>query len=287
MSCLTFSFAQPCSCLNFTVMPPAEDSDDFTAALDAVEDTNSESNNDERDSDDAGSDLGTLRMILTIPQPDAPMHEVHKALEIVQRAYTAVRSELRVLKKEYAILQAAIPARSRNRVFKKTSALDSNISRAGKMYAMLNYFWVMTGLFPTTSQPNVDPCSNMCWSSPDAKLKGAMAELYLCVPKTLHKAMETYMQFGPLFRAAVSSERSNILHVIKDCAGLIVSGLKLDPTIFTDEPSKKKENEQLLALIKKNGEGEYTRLAPILFKDPGAIIPDDFLKSPVLAKIDW
>ncbi|KAG1859231.1 hypothetical protein F4604DRAFT_1930772 [Suillus subluteus] len=267
-------------------MPPAEDSDDFTAALDAVEDTDSESNDDERDSDsDTGNDLRSLRMILAVPQPDAPMHEVRKALEVAQQAYTNVRSELRVLKKEYATLQAAIPVRSRNRVLKKTSAIDSDISRAGKMYAMLNYFWVMNGLFPTTPQPNVDPHSNMRWSSPDAKLKGAMAELYLCVPKTLHKAMETYTQFGPLFRAAVSSERSNILHVIKDCAGLIFSSLKLDPTIFTDEPSKKKENEQLLALLKKNGEGEYTRLAPVLFKDPGAIVPDDFLKSPVLVKI--
>ncbi|KAG1849250.1 hypothetical protein F4604DRAFT_1935048 [Suillus subluteus] len=267
-------------------MPPAEDSDDFTAALDAVEDTDSESNDDERDSDsDTGNDLRSLRMILAVPQPDAPMHEVRKALEVAQQAYTNVRSELRVLKKEYATLQAAIPVRSRNRVLKKTSAIDSDISRAGKMYAMLNYFWVMNGLFPTTPQPNVNPHSNMRWSSPDAKLKGAMAELYLCVPKTLHKAMEIYTQFGPLFRAAVSSERSNILHVIKDCAGLIFSSLKLDPTIFTDEPSKKKENEQLLALLKKNGEGEYTRLAPVLFKDPGAIVPDDFLKSPVLVKI--
>lgn len=121
-----------------------------------------------------------------------------QALEVAQRAYTAVRSELRVLKKDYAALQAAIPPRSRNRVLKKTSTVNSSISRAGKMYAMFNYFWVMNGLFPTTPQPNVDPRSNTRWSSPDAKLKGAMAELYLCVPKTLHKAMETYTQFGPL-----------------------------------------------------------------------------------------
>ncbi|KAG2123849.1 hypothetical protein DEU56DRAFT_759879 [Suillus clintonianus] len=243
-------------------MPPAEDSDDFMAALDAAEDTDSESNNDERDSDsDTGNDLRSLRMILAVPQPDAPMHEVRKALKVAQQAYTNVRSELRVLRKEYATLQAAIPAHRHNQVLKKTSAIDSDISHAGKI--------------------------NSCWSSPDVKLKGAMAELYLCVPKTLHKAMETYTQFGPLFHTAVSSERSNILHVIKDCAGLIFSSLKLNPTIFTDKPSKKKENKQLLALLKKNGEGEYTCLAPILFKDPGEIVPDDFPKSPVLVKIQF
>lgn len=61
--------------------------------------------------------------------------------------------------------------------------------------------------------------------------------------------------------------------------------MKLNPTIFTSEPSKKKEDEQLLALIKKNGEGEYICLAPILFKDPEAIVPDDFLKFPILTKV--
>jgi hypothetical protein len=109
-----------------------------------------------------------------------------------------VRSELRALKKDYAALQAAVPACSRNKVLKKTSALDSQITRAGKKYAMFHYFWVMNGLFPTTPQPNVSPRSDTRWASPEAKLNGAMAELYHCVPKSLHKAMETYSQFGPL-----------------------------------------------------------------------------------------
>jgi hypothetical protein len=62
-------------------MPQAEDSsDNFTAELNAVEDTESKSGNDEQEDDesDTQSDLDTLRMILTIPQPDAPMHEVHR-----------------------------------------------------------------------------------------------------------------------------------------------------------------------------------------------------------------
>lgn len=67
---------------------------------------------------------------------------------------------------------------------------------------------------------------------------------------------------------------------------MIFSTLKLDPTVFTDEPAKKKENAQLLALLKKDIGGEkYTRLAPILFMDPSALVPDDFLKTPVMAKV--
>ncbi|KAG2133603.1 uncharacterized protein EDB93DRAFT_1254814 [Suillus bovinus] len=262
-------------------------SDDFTAELDAIEDTESKSGNDEQDNEfDAWSDLDTLRMVLTMPQPDAPMHKVRRALEVAQQAYTAVWSELRALKKDHAMLQAAVPACSRNRVLKKTSTIDNDIARAGKMYAMLNYFWVMSGLFPTKPQPDIDPRSDTCWSSPEAKLNGAMAELYQCIPKALHKPMETYPQFGSAFRAAVNSKRSNILHSLKDCAGLIFSSLKLNPTVFTDEAAKKKENAQLLALLKKDvGGKKYTHLAPILFMDPSALVPDAFLKTPVMAKI--
>ncbi|KAG1718972.1 hypothetical protein EDB19DRAFT_1919566 [Suillus lakei] len=268
----------------------AEDNDaeDFTEELHAIEDSGSESDDDLEQgstSDDTRSDLGTARRIMTVPQPDAPMHEVRKALEIAQQAYSAARLELRTLKKEYAVLHAAIPACSHNKVLKKTSALDSQITCTGKKYAMFHYFWVMNGLFPTTPKPNVDPRSDTRWASPEAKLNGAMAELYQCVPKSLHKSMETYSQFGPLFRAAVSSERSNILHSLKDCAGLIFSGLKLDPTVFTAGPAEKKENEQLLALLKKHGEDEYMRLAPVLFTNPSAIVPDDFLKTPIMVKI--
>ncbi|KAG0700516.1 hypothetical protein DFH29DRAFT_876570 [Suillus ampliporus] len=249
---------------------PLDDAEDFTAELDAVEET--------------GSDLGTLRRILTIPQPDAPMLEVHKALEIAQQAYNAARSELRVLKKDYAVLQVAIPARSRNRVLKKTSAVDSQITRAGKMYVMFHYFWVMNGLFPTTPQPNIDPRSDTCWASPEAKLNGAMAELYHCVPKSLHKAMETYSQFRSLIcLIPIPICDVNVIDVYM-CPNFVLR-LKLDPTVFTDGPAEKKENGQLLALLKKHGGDEYTHLAPILFMNPTAMVPDDFLKTPIMVKI--
>ncbi|KAG1802205.1 uncharacterized protein HD556DRAFT_1533646 [Suillus plorans] len=253
----------------YNLAPLQDDTgEDFTTELDAVEDTGSGSDGDSEggSTSDARSDLGTMRRILTIPRPDAPMHEVHKALEIAQPAYNAVRSKLQTLKKDYVVLQAAVPARSHNKVLKKTSALDSQISHTGKKYAMFHYFWVMNGLFPTTSQPNIDPRSDTCWASPEAKLNGAMAELY-------H------------FWIPVSSERSNILHSLKDCAGLIFSNLKLDPTIFTARSTEKKENKQLVTLLKKHGEDEYTRLAPVLFTNPSVMVPDDFLKTPVMVKL--
>ncbi|KAG2063880.1 hypothetical protein BDR04DRAFT_1122951 [Suillus decipiens] len=112
-----------------------------------------------------------------------------------------------------------------------------------------------------------------------------MAELYLIIPKDLHQSMETYPQFASLFHAAVSSERLNILHSIKDCAGVVFSSFKLDPNLFADQPSKKQNNKDLLVLLKRNGEGNYICLAPVLFAKPNTMAADDFLKSVVLVKI--
>ncbi|KAG1858093.1 hypothetical protein F4604DRAFT_1931128 [Suillus subluteus] len=213
------------------------------------------------------------------------MTEVRKALAIAQQAYNMTRSELRVLKRQYLMLSAAVPARSCNHIFMKTSPLDTSISHQGQRYALYCHFWVVNGLFLTMPQPGVDPRSATRWTSPEAKLKGAMAELYLIIPKDLHQSMETYPRFASLFRAAVSSERSNILHSIKDCAGVVFSSFKLDPNLFADQPSKKQNNKDLLVLLKRNGEGDYIRLAPVLFAKPNAMAADDFLRSVVLVKI--
>jgi hypothetical protein len=63
----------------------AEDNDteDFIEELHAIEDSSSESDDDLEQgstSDDTRSNLGTARRIMTVPQSDAHMHEVHKVL---------------------------------------------------------------------------------------------------------------------------------------------------------------------------------------------------------------
>ncbi|KAG1841945.1 hypothetical protein F4604DRAFT_1985303 [Suillus subluteus] len=257
------------------------DGEDFEAELNAVSDA--ETSDTEGSSDD---DMEMLRTVLSVPQPDAPMHEVRKALETAQQAYNTLRVEFRGLKKDYLTLSATVPARSHNRTLKKTSALDTKITTQGKMYALFYHFWVIPGIFPTTPQPDVDPRSPTHWASPEAKLNGAMAELYQCVPKDLHKSMEKYTPFDSLFCAAVSAERSNIVHAIKSCAGIIFSALKLDPSLFASQTDvRKRDNNGLLVLLKRNGKGEYIQLAPVLFARPDAMTADEFLKSSVLVKI--
>jgi hypothetical protein len=88
------------------------------------------------------------------------------------------------------------------------------------------------------------------------------------------------------FRAAVSAEQSNIVHAIKSCAGIIFALLKLDPTLFSSQTdARKRDNPDLLHLLKKNGEGEYIWLAPILFAKPDAMVADEFLKNLVLVQV--
>ncbi|KAG2075556.1 hypothetical protein BDR04DRAFT_1149892 [Suillus decipiens] len=224
----------------------SDDSKDFGAKLNAVNDT--KTSDAEGSSDD---DLDMLRTILSIPQPNALMHEVHKALETAQQ-------------KDYLVLSATVPAGSHNRTLKKMSALDTRTTTQGKMYTLFYHFWVIPSVFPTTPQPDVDPCSPMCWASPDAKLNGAMAELYQCVPKDLHKSMEKYTPFDSLFHTAVSAEHSNIVYAIKDCAGIIFSTLKLDPSLFASQTDIRQWNNKAL---------------------PDVMMADEFLKSPVLVKI--
>ncbi|KAG2339942.1 hypothetical protein BDR05DRAFT_1002873 [Suillus weaverae] len=219
----------------------------FEAEIDAVSGTEASDGEDS-----SSNELETFRTILSVPQPEAPMHEA--------------------LKKDYLALSATVPACSRNRVLKKTSVLNTKITAEGKKYTLFYHFWVIPGVFPMTPQPDNDPRSPMHWASPEAKLNGAMVELYQCVSKDLHKFMEKYSSFDSLFCAAVSAEQSNIVHAIKSCASLIFSMLKLDPTLF-------------LSQTDKNGEGEYIRLAPVLFARPDAMVADEFLKNPVLVKI--
>ncbi|KAG2354732.1 hypothetical protein BDR07DRAFT_1494149 [Suillus spraguei] len=160
------------------------------------------------------------------------------------------------------------------------------ITGKGKKYTLFYHFWVIPGIFLTTPQPEIDSRSPTRWASPEAKVNGAMAELYQCVSKDLHASMEKYTAFDSLFRAAVSAEQSNIMHTIKSCAGIIFSSLKLDATLFSSQTdARKQDNHDLLCLLKKNGEGEYIWLAPILFTRPDTMVADEFLKNPVLVQI--
>ncbi|KAI5988493.1 hypothetical protein F5J12DRAFT_915926 [Pisolithus orientalis] len=122
---------------------------------------------------------------------------------------------------------------------------------------------------------NILPTSS---SIRDGKLKGTLTELYKMIPMDLHESMVTYKQFG-------SMERSNVLKAIKDCAGMLFTPYNISLDLFTGKPACKKDNKACLALLKKDGVGEYTCFAPILFADPKQMITGGFLKIPILVKV--
>lgn len=99
-------------------------------------------------------------------------------------------------------------------MLKKTSPLDSSISHQGQRYALYCHFWVANGLFPTMPQPGIDSRSATRWTSPEEKLKGAMAELYLFIPKDLHQSMETYSRFSSLVSASYSTLKSQTMLIL-------------------------------------------------------------------------
>lgn len=65
-----------------TLNDDSDASENFEANIDAV------SNTEASDSEDSsGNELETFRMILSVPQPEAPMHKVRKASTIIWLSY--------------------------------------------------------------------------------------------------------------------------------------------------------------------------------------------------------
>ncbi|KAI5993202.1 hypothetical protein EDD15DRAFT_2367425 [Pisolithus albus] len=269
-------------------MPQPADDDFFSNEEIDINEKDSDADDDSGSDSSEASDFEQMRRVLHDPGPTAEVHELRKALAIAQKAYSEARVELRSVRKELHTLSSAIPTRKRNRVLNKSSeslSVDASITKEAKKYALLYNFWVPDGLFPPTPKPNVDPHSPTRWASPRDKLDGAMAELYSVVPSSLHKHMENYKQFGSIFTSALGQERSNILRAIKDCASIVFASYGLDPTGLSGHPSGRKDDAKFQALLKRDGVGEYTRLAPILFKNHENMVANEFLMSPAITSI--
>ncbi|KAG1899352.1 uncharacterized protein F5891DRAFT_1189795 [Suillus fuscotomentosus] len=269
---------QPVVVMPCNPRPGLDDGEDFEAEINAIMSDESDSS-DGSDSEQSGSDLDQLRLVLAVSGADAQMHEVRKALAMAQQAYNTTQSELHVLKRQYLALSSAVPARSRNCVLKKTSPLDSSISHQGQRYVLYCHFWVINDLFPTTPQPGVDSCSTTHWTSPEAKLKGAMAELYLFILKDLHHSMETYSQFASLLREVKYPAQHQGL-----CRHHLLF-FQARSESFCQPAFEEAKCQRPPCLIEEKWQGRLHPSTPVLFTKPNAMAADDFLKSIVLIKI--
>ncbi|KAI5995749.1 hypothetical protein F5J12DRAFT_785531 [Pisolithus orientalis] len=184
----------------------------------------------------------------------------------------------------------------------KSNSLITHIEQEAKKYLLLYHFFIIQSLFPAAPNPNTDQCNPAWWKSQDGKLKGTLTELYKMIPADLHKLMVTYKQFGSVvhviptlvttnilicfkFIQVHGQERSNVPKVIKDCTGALFTPYNISPDLFTAKPARKKDSKACLALLKKDGVGEYPHFAPILFADPKQMVTGGFLKSPILVKV--
>ncbi|KIJ59111.1 hypothetical protein HYDPIDRAFT_33508 [Hydnomerulius pinastri MD-312] len=236
--------------------------------------------------DSPDSDFEQVRRVMNVPGPTAENHELRKALAIAQKAYTDTRAELRETKKKLFELSSAVSTKKRGGSANPLSTLDRNIVCKAKKWVLFYHFWLPDGVFSTTRKPGIDPCSPSHFDSPENRRDGAIAELYQMVPNKMHGSMETYSQFNSIFRNAAGTQRSSILKGIKDFVAVIFAEHKLDPTLFIDQDSpRKKENQDLLRLLKHDSVGNYECMAPVLYKDPQEMLLSDFLKSPVLVRI--
>ncbi|KAI5984981.1 hypothetical protein F5J12DRAFT_787452 [Pisolithus orientalis] len=267
--------------ISFTNMAPSTAYDAFHSDAEdgGPEDFNLDEGTDNTDLEDLDSNTEQHRQLTHVPGPQADVAEL-----VVQQAYTKCCKELHQTRKALFKANSQHSKQSRN-TSSKSNSLTTRIEQEAKKYLLLYHFFIIQSLFPAVLNPNTDQHDPAQWKSQDGKLKGTLTELYKMIPVDLHESMVTYKQFGSMFIQAHSQERSNVLKVIKDCAGTLFAPYNILLDLFTGKPACKKDNKACLALLKKDGVREYTCFAPILFADPKQMVTGGFLKSPVLVKV--
>ncbi|KAI5993144.1 hypothetical protein F5J12DRAFT_786020 [Pisolithus orientalis] len=171
------------------------------------EDFNLDKRMDNTDLEDLDSDAEQHR-------PQADIAEL-----VVQKAYTECCKELCQTRKALFNANSQHSKWSRNTPSKPNSLMTC-VEQEAKKYLLLYHFFIIQSLFPAALNPNTDQHDPAWWKSQDGKLKGTLTELYKMIPADLHESMVTYKQFGSVVHAH-SQERSNVLKVIKDCAGAV------------------------------------------------------------------
>ena len=98
--------------------------------------------------------------------------------------------------KELQIFKAALPLKKCKAVLSKSKLLSDSISWVAKKFALLCYLWIIDSLFPILDNPNVDLFNVGHWASSESKHNAIVTELFMIMPKTLHKQMPTYKSFS-------------------------------------------------------------------------------------------
>ncbi|KAI6027929.1 hypothetical protein BKA83DRAFT_4490450 [Pisolithus microcarpus] len=270
--------------------------EDFTRALRNVGSGSSDSSDLDRSDSDGDisepEELREWRRIMREPPPDASAPQLRNALGIAQLAYSKLHAETKKLRNDYNSLLSTLPQNRKRAVENNpNTVLDNNIVAQAKKYCFFYRFWIPKDLFPlTTPPPGYDLDDPARWSTPESKLAGFKAELYLMLPNDLKVRATTYSNFGRVFSNAVGAERPNILKPVKDNAQQLFAYLGLGADLFAAENSRtlRGSNEAVKALLRMhpgNVDARYTPLSPILFPKPDAPVARDLFKTQLLVNI--
>ncbi|KAG9310683.1 hypothetical protein JVU11DRAFT_9278 [Chiua virens] len=214
--------------------------------------------------DEEDSDLEQVMSALRVPGPGAEMAELRKALALCQRTLTAIQA-----------LKAALPPNKCKAILNKSDSLNETTGRVAKKFALLYRLWVIEGLFPITSNSDVDLFSAGRRASPDAKRDAVIAELFMITPNLGSAQRDDYIQ-GFRFCVLRRPEPGEIQYTPGH------QGSISDATIFTSL-ARKGDDPEMKRLSMEDG--TYHRLSPFLFADPNQMTPDGFLRNPVLVNI--
>ncbi|KIN95001.1 hypothetical protein M404DRAFT_34567 [Pisolithus tinctorius Marx 270] len=270
--------------------------EDFTDALRNIDSDSSgaDSHSDHSD-DNETSDLEELRewqRIMHEPPPDASAPQLRSALGATQLAYSKLHVQMKQLRINYNSLLSTLPQSCKKAVENNPNTiLDNNIIAQAKKYCFFYHFWVPKDVFPlVTPPPGYNLTDPARWSTPESKITGFKAELYLMLPSNLEVRVTMYGNFGRVFSNAVGAERPNILKPVKDNAQQLFAHLELSANLFANENSRALHgsNEAVRVLLKmhpRNINTRYTPLSPILFPKPDAPVARDLFKTPLLVNI--
>ncbi|KAH7916922.1 hypothetical protein BV22DRAFT_1135889, partial [Leucogyrophana mollusca] len=156
-------------------------------------------------------------------------------------------------------------------------AQDDEIKFLARKFCLTHSLWVPDEILLRKSPPNVDLLSKERWKSAKAIEDGLTAELWGFMPSQLHQFMG-FDRFKGVFQHALTSARSSAVHEVKKSAGL---AFNINPLVLS---GNRLESPECLALI-RGDDGEYTRFAPALFKDPKNCRPQDFLISDIMVRV--
>ncbi|KAH7905576.1 hypothetical protein BJ138DRAFT_1118341 [Hygrophoropsis aurantiaca] len=201
------------------------------------------------------------------------------ALADSQKKYGALRARYKDLEMRCSSLEAiANPKKSKQTTGELAAeAHDADIKFQGRKFSFAHSLWVPDRVLLCETRPTDVPTGKLRWSSPKAIEDALTAELYDFLPPDLRAFMGS-VRFKTAFQHGLQSVRSEGVSDVKRSNGVYEISWKA-------ASAKDRFNLQECQTLICGGDGNYTKFAPILFRDPKSTNMQDFLKSETIVRV--